>query len=215
MSAAAPGALVAPVADGGHGAMPGQAPSPPVGPLLGHAPPSPAGPAPDDGSPERLPPGIALPRALQTLRFSVRQIELVFRARRILGEVFRFNGMVDADVVVITSHPDHVRSLFSADPEVAPSLTGESPLRPIVGPNSVLTLVGPDAHAPAQAAAAVFHGEAVARYTAMIADVAEREMDRWPLHEPFALAPAMQAITLDVIMSGIFGVQGVPPEGTP
>src|SRR6202050_970834 len=93
---------------------------------LGRARPSPAGPAPDDGTPERLPPGIALPRALQTLRFSVRQIELVFRARRQLGEVFRFNGMISDEVIVVTSHPDHVRSLFTAAPELAPSLTGES-----------------------------------------------------------------------------------------
>ena len=116
---------------------------------LGQAPPSPAGPAPDDGTPERLPPGIALPRALQTLRFSVRQIELVFRARRQLGEVFRFNGMISDEVIVVTSHPDHVRSLFTADPELAPSLTGESPLRPIVGPNSVLTPWGPSTCASA------------------------------------------------------------------
>jgi cytochrome P450 len=60
-----------------------------------------------------------------------------------------------------------------------------------------------------------FHGEAVERYTAMIAEAAEREIDRWPIGQPFALGPAMQAITLDVIMSGIFGVEGIPAEGTP
>ena len=218
MSAATAGAAAAPVkrASGtppeGH-SLPEQAAS--ATPLLGQAPPSPAGPAPDDSSPERLPPGIALPRALQTLRFSVRQIELVFRARRQLGEVFRFNGMVDDEVIVITSHPDHVRSLFTADPELAPSLTGESPLRPIVGPNSVLTLLGPEHMRQRKLLLPSFHGEAIERYTAMIAQAAEREIDRWPLHEPFALAPAMQAITLDVIMSGIFGVEGVPREGTP
>lgn len=215
MSAAAAGAAAAPVARADDRSLPGQTPPLPASPLLGQAQPSPAGPAPDDGSPERLPPRIALPRALQTLRFSVRQIELVFRARRQLGEVFRFNGMVDDQVIVITSHPDHVRSLFTADPELAPSLTGESPLRPIVGPNSVLTLVGPEHLRQRKLLLPSFHGEAVERYTAMIAQAAEREIDRWPLHEPFALAPAMQAITLDVIMSGIFGVQGVPREGTP
>jgi cytochrome P450 len=218
MSAATTGAAAAPVKRASGTApegqsLPGQAPS--ATPLLGQAPPSPAGPAPDDSSPERLPPGIALPRALQTLRFSVRQIELVFRARRQLGEVFRFNGMVDDEVIVITSHPDHVRSLFTAEPELAPSLTGESPLRPIVGPNSVLTLLGPEHMRQRKLLLPSFHGEAIERYTAMIAQAAEREIDRWPLHEPFALAPAMQAITLDVIMSGIFGVEGVPREGTP
>jgi cytochrome P450 len=60
-----------------------------------------------------------------------------------------------------------------------------------------------------------FHGEAVQRYTEMIAEAAEREIDSWPLGTPFALAPRMQAITLDVIMAGIFGVEGEPAPGTP
>jgi cytochrome P450 len=48
----------------------------------------------------------------------------------------------------------------------------------------------------------------------MIADVAEREIDSWPLGETFPLAPRMQAVTLDVIMSGIFGIEGQPEPGT-
>jgi cytochrome P450 len=188
--------------------------SEPVEALLGQAPASPAGPL-SGGLPSRVPPGFSLPRALQTLRFSVRQIELMFRARRQLGEVFRFRGMIADDTIVITSHPDHVRSLFTADPELVPSLTGESPLRPIVGPYSVLTLLGPEHLRQRKLLLPSFHGEAIERYTAMIADAAEREIDRWPLGEPFPLAPAMQAITLDVIMSGIFGVAGRPRRGTP
>jgi len=63
----------------------------------------------------------------------MRQADYVFRARRELGEVFLYRGIVDDEPIVFTSHPDHVRSLFTAKPDVAPSLTAESPLRPIVG----------------------------------------------------------------------------------
>jgi cytochrome P450 len=181
--------------------------------LAGEAPPSPAGP--DDGAGVRLPPSLPLPRAMQTLRFSLRQIEFVFRARRELGEVFQLRGAVSDDLVAITSHPDHVRSLFTAKPEDAPSLTGESPLRPIVGPNSVLTAVGPRHMRQRKLLLPPFHGEAVQRYTEMIAQAADREIDSWPVGAPFALAPRMQAITLDVIMAGIFGVEGTPAKGTP
>ena len=183
--------------------------------LVGEAPPSPAGPAPDDGMDVRLPPSLPLPRALQTLRFSVRQIEFVFRARRELGEVFLFRGIVDDEIDAVTCHPDHVRSLFTARPEDAPSLTGESPLRPIVGPNSVLTATGPRHMRQRKLLLPPFHGEAVQRYTEMIAEAADREIDSWPVGEPFALAPRMQAITLDVIMAGIFGIEGTPGKGTP
>jgi cytochrome P450 family 135 len=183
--------------------------------LVGQASASPAGPAAADdvaGLPE--PPTIQLPRALQVIRFNQRQIEFVFRARRELGEVFRMRGVVSGGPV-ITSHPDHVRSLFTAKPEEAPSLTGESPLRPIVGPNSVLTAIGPRHMRQRKLLLPPFHGEAIERYAEMIADAAGREIDRWPVGSPFALAPRMQAITLDVIMAGIFGIEGRPNRGTP
>jgi len=186
--------------------------------LIGEAPPSPSGPAPDDGAPLNLPPALQLARGLTALRFSVRQVPLLFKTRRELGETFavRFPMLrrnAD-DRTYFISHPDHVRSLFT-QPELAVSTAGESPLRPIVGPNSVLTTVGPTHMRQRKLLLPPFHGEAVERYTAMIAEVAEREIDSWPIGETFALAPRMQAVTLDVIMAGIFGVEGDCLPGTP
>ncbi len=190
--------------------------APPANELVGEAPPSPAGPLePGEAAGLPEPPAVRQSRLLQTLRFNQRQIEFVFRARRELGEVFRMRGTIPGPGPAITSHPDHVRSLFTAKPEQAPSLTGESPLRPIVGPNSVLTAVGPRHLRQRKLLLPPFHGEAIEQYTEMIADAAEREIDRWPLGKPFALAPRMQAITLDVIMAGIFGIEGRPERGTP
>ena len=186
-----------------------------VSPLIKDAPASPAGPIePEELSALRPPPEIPLPRLLQVLRFNQRQIEFVFHARRKLGDVFRMRGTV-AGGPVITSHPDHVRSLFTAKPELAPSLTGESPLRPIVGPNSTLTALGERHMRQRKLLLPPFHGKAVARYAEMIEEVTERQIDSWPVGQPLALAPRMQAITLDVIMAAIFGIEGRPKIGTP
>ncbi|HEU4907064.1 MAG TPA: cytochrome P450 [Solirubrobacterales bacterium] len=183
--------------------------------LIGEAPASPAGPIePAEAASLPGPPAIAQPPLLQTLRFNQRQIQFVFRARRELGEVFRMRGALPGPGPVITSHPDHVRSLFTAKPEQAPSLTGESPLRPVVGPNSVLTAVGPRHMRQRKLLLPAFHGEAIEQYTQLIADAAENEIDSWPLGTPLALAPRMQAITLDVIMAGIFGIEGKPARGS-
>ncbi len=176
------------------------------------APASPAGPA-QEGEALRPAPSVALPQALQRLRFAQRQIEFVFRARRELGEVFHFSAGIPGGVNV-SSHPDHARSLFTAKPELVPSLTAESPLRPIVGSASVLTANGARHLRQRRLLLPPFHGEAIERYTRMISDATERELDRWPLGQPFALAPRMQAITLDVIMSGIFGIEERPARGT-
>jgi len=183
--------------------------------LVGTAPPSPAGPT-DAEELQRLPrpPVVPLPRTAQMLRFNQRQIEFVFKARRKLGEVFAIRG-TQPGAIVMTSHPDHVRSLFTARPEQAPSLTGESPLRPVVGPSSVLTAVGERHMRQRKLLLPAFHGEAIAQYAQMIADAVERAIDRWPVGRPIALAPRMQAITLDVIMGGIFGIDGRPALGSP
>jgi cytochrome P450 len=173
---------------------------------------SPAGPA-GAAEPIRRPPAVPLPRPLQMLRFSRRQIEFVFRARRELGEVFEMQAGISGGTIV-SCHPDHARSLFTAKPELVPSLTAESPLRPIVGPASVLTANGESHLRQRKLLLPAFHGDAVERYTQMIGEVTEREIDTWPLDQSFALAPRMQAITLEVIMSGIFGVQGQPAPGS-
>jgi len=157
---------------------------------------------------------IPLPRWRQVLMRDQREIQFMFRWRRELGEVFRASGVIRGRPVV-TGHPEHVRSLFTATPEQAPSLTGESPLLPIVGPGSVLTANGPRHLRQRKLLLPPFHGEAIEHYVQMIAQVTEREIDRWPVGRPFALAPRMQAITLDVIMSGILGITGRPSRGTP
>ena len=122
------------------------------------------------------PPVVPLPQTTQVVRFSVRQIEFVFKARRLLGDVFRIRGIIPGRPV-ITSHPDHVKSLFTAQPDLAPSLTGESPLLPVVGPNCVLTAVGPRHMRQRKLLLPPFHGDAIERYVEMIADVTEREID--------------------------------------
>jgi cytochrome P450 len=147
------------------------------------------------------------------LRFSQRQTEFLFKARRELGEVFRFDGIVRGQPVV-TCHPDHAKSIFTAKPALVPSLTAESPLRPIVGPNSVLTAQGERHMRQRKLLLPAFHGESIAAYTAMIERAAEAEIERLPVGKEIELVPPMSAITLDVIMAGIFGVEGKPERGT-
>jgi cytochrome P450 len=181
--------------------------------LVGEAAPSPAGPL-DAPEPVRLPPARALPRFVQTMRFGMRPMTFNLAAREELGDVWRVQLMSRIEHFVVTSHPDHVESLLKAKPADAPSLTGESPLRPVLGPNSVLTSVGERHMRQRKLLLPPFHGDAVERYVEMISDVAEREIDEWRIGEPFALAPRMQAVTLKVIMGGIFGIEGTPVAGS-
>jgi cytochrome P450 len=183
--------------------------------LTGAARPSPAGPL-SPGATEGLPapPAVSLPRAAQILRFNQRPLAFLLAAQRRHGDLFRMHAILPGGFVV-TAHPDHVQSLFTAPPELAPSLTAESPLRPIVGPNSVLTALGARHLRQRRLLLPPFHGVAIAAYEQLIAEATHREIDRWPVGEPFALAPRMQTITLDVIMAAVFGIEGRPADGTP
>lgn len=134
------------------------------------------------------PPAIAQPPLMQLLRFRQRQIEFVFRARRELGDVFILRTG-EPVAQVMTGHPDDVRSLFSAEPHLAPSTAGESPLRPILGPDSVLTATGDRHMRQRKLLLPHFHGEAIARYTETINDAVESEIDSWPLGIGFPVAP--------------------------
>jgi cytochrome P450 len=178
------------------------------------APPSPAGPV-EEGRPLRMPPAVHRSRLVQTITFGARPLGFMLRPSRQFGDVWQLKLLSREEPMVVTCHPDHVQSLFKAKPEDAPSLTGESPLRPILGPNSVLTLVGERHMRERKLLLPPFHGDAVKRYVHMISEVIEREIDRWQAGRPFSLAPRMQAVTLDVIMAGVFGIRGRPSPGTP
>ncbi len=175
--------------------------------------PSPAGPVGEDLA-IRMPPIRDESRTLETLRFAFSPLAFSLRAYREFGDVWQLKLLSRGEPFVVTAHPDHLKSLLKAKPEDVPSLTGESPLRPILGPNSVLTSVGARHMRQRKLLLPPFHGEAVQRYVDMIADVADREIDRWPVGEPFALASRMQAVTLNVIMAGVFGIGSSPPRGS-
>jgi cytochrome P450 family 135 len=185
----------------------------PAEPLAGPgAPPSSAGPA--EAPPTPSPPGPEVAPLLQGLRFSLRPMSFHLATMRQFGDVWTLRLPTRRGGFIVTCHPDHLESLLKARPADAPSLTGESPLRPILGPNSVLTSVGERHMRQRKLLLPPFHGEAVQRYVRMISEVAEREIDTWPTGEQFALAPRMQAVTLEVIMRGVFGLEGSPPAGS-
>ena len=155
-----------------------------------------------------MPPAIQLPRLIQGMGFGLRPLGFNLSNQRRFGDVWQMRLPTRRDAFVVTCHPDHIKSLFTANPDDAPSATGESPLRPILGPNSVLNLIGPRHMRQRKLLLPPFHGEAVKQYVEMIREVAEREIERWEPGKRFPLAPRMQAVTLDVIMAGIFGIEG-------
>ncbi|MBX5443321.1 MAG: cytochrome P450 [Solirubrobacteraceae bacterium] len=156
-----------------------------------------------------LPPGPRAPRAIQQLAWMLRPVPLMERCRRAYGDAFTLR-IADQGTWVFLAHPDAVKEVFTADPAVLHAGEANRVLRPWLGEHSVL-LLDDDAHlAQRRLLLPPFHGQRMQRYEALMTELAQREVARWPAGEPFALWPHMQAVTLEVIVQAIFGEREGP-----
>ncbi len=51
------------------------------------------------------------------------------------------------------------------------------------------------------------HGKRMQRYGEMMGEIAGEEIESWPSGEPYRLRPRMQAITLEIILRAVFGLE--------
>jgi cytochrome P450 len=110
--------------------------------------------------------------------------------------------------VVYLADPALVKEVFTGDPAVLHAGEANATvLEPALGPNSVLTL-DDDAHLrQRRLLLPPFHGKSVVRYGELVREIADVEIDSWPLGSSFELRPRMQRITLAVILRAVFGVR--------
>jgi cytochrome P450 len=151
------------------------------------------------------PPGVPLPRILQTARFLVRPVPFFESWRRDLGETFAARLIGPGDVVFV-SDPESLKRLFAADRVNTIAPGRNVVLRPLLGAHSLLLQEGEEHMRRRKLMLPPFHGERMRAYESTIAEVTEAAIAQWPLGIPFALHPSMQAITLEVIMRAVFGV---------
>jgi cytochrome P450 len=110
--------------------------------------------------------------------------------------------------ILYVADPDAIKQVFTGDARLFRAGEGNAgPLEPIVGTYSVLTLDGDEHMEQRKLLLPAFHGDRIRRYGDAMSEAAERELARWPVGRTFQLRPAMQAITLDVILRTIFGVR--------
>jgi cytochrome P450 family 135 len=151
-----------------------------------------------------LPPGPTMPRLLQDVGWIARPLPWLERCRARYGDVFTLN-IAQEGAWVMLADPDHVKQVFTGDPAVFHAGEANVVLRPVLGPNSVLLLDDAEHMTQRRLMLPSFHGERMQRYESLMTAVAEEEVSRWPVAEPFSLLPRMQSVTLEVIMRAVFG----------
>jgi cytochrome P450 len=152
-----------------------------------------------------LPPGPRSPRSVQTLAWWTRSIPLFERCRARYGKRFTLH-LLQTPPGVHLSDPDEIKEVFTAPADVLHPGEGARILEPVVGANSVI-LLDEGAHlSQRKLMLPAFHGERMAALTGLLEEVTEREVASWPLDTPVELHPRLQALTLEVILRAVFGL---------
>lgn len=142
---------------------------------------------------------------LQTARWLLRPIAFLESCRRRFGDAFSVRFVGFRSSMVMLSDPEAVRALYSDAGHGLPS-GRQLTLLPVVGPRSVLLLEGSEHLARRRLMLPPFHGDRMQAYSSTVREITEKEIDSWPSDRAFPLHPRMQSITLEVILSAVFGV---------
>ena len=120
------------------------------------------------------------------------------------GDVFtlRFPG---SEPMVFLADPDLVKAVWTRDKVNGLPAGRRITLQPVLGPRSVLLQEGAEHLRRRKLMLPPFHGERMRRYGELMDEITLRDIESWPIGEPFPLQPRMQAITRDVILRAVFG----------
>lgn len=154
-----------------------------------------------------LPPGPRMSPAAQTLAWALAPTWVMDQCSRRLGEAFTLTMAPSGLKLVLFSDPQAVKQVFTAPPEVAPSGAGSSAVAPVLGQSSVLTLTGPEHMRQRKLLLPPFHGERMREYEDVMVQATRSDMASWPLGRPMHMQRHTRAITLEVIVRAVFGVE--------
>jgi cytochrome P450 family 135 len=143
---------------------------------------------------------------VQTARLIARPVAFLEHCRRRYGDTFTAR-VLRAGTMVFASDPHSLKRLFAADRQNTIAPGRNVVLAPVLGGRSLLLLEGEEHLRRRKLMLPPFHGERMRAYEQVMAEATERQVAAWPLGEPFRLHESMQAITLEVILRAVFGVE--------
>jgi len=156
----------------------------------------------DDG----LPPGPPLPELAQLGSWLYRPFPFLRRCRERYGPVFSLRFFPGQRIVAFTQ-PDPIKEIFTGPSDILLAGRSNQGLEPIVGAHSLLLLDGPRHLRERKLLLPPFHGARMRAYGRTMHAITEEAMERFPVGRPFEIHGPMQAITLEVILRTVFGVE--------
>ncbi len=149
-----------------------------------------------------LPPG---PGIVETFNFVRNPFRFMDDCARRFGDWFTVR-VPGVSPFVFTSDPAAVREVFLGDSEQLHAGKANRPLGAFMGEKSILFLDGAAHLHDRRLLLPAFQGERMKAYRAMMKAIAREAIARFPVGQVFPIHPRMRAITFDVIMRAVFGL---------
>lgn len=151
------------------------------------------------------PPSPALPVAVQTLLFGAFRQVLLPLLRRRYGDVLHVRLYPGRNFVQLMNF-DHIKTVFNGPATVFHAGEGNEILKPILGERSVFTTDEDDHRRIRGLLTPTFHGAALRGYRELTAELAGREVRRWPTGRVFGAHQRMRVLSLEIIIRVVWGV---------
>ncbi len=155
-----------------------------------------------------LPPGPKTPAIWQMIYWIVRPFAFMRQAAQAYGDSFTARLGSKFAPIVFLSHPQALQTLLTSDD----AKTFESPgeinalFEPLLGTQSVIGLSGDRHRRMRQLLMPPFHGERMRSYEQIIGNITTDIIRSWPMGQTVSVHAAMQAISMRVILSAVFGL---------
>lgn len=156
-----------------------------------------------------LPPGPRLPRIFQIYRWLRNSVPFLEGCAKRYGETFTLRFPATPPIVIF-SNPEAVKDIFTGDPEVLRAGEGNVVLEPLMGKNSLLLIDGARHRRERRLMTPPFRGDRMKAYGEVMREVTSRYIDGWPVGSSFPIHERTQAITLDIILRTVFGIEEGP-----
>ncbi len=154
-------------------------------------------------SANRLPPGPS--SALwQTIQYTRDAYGWLYRMRDTYGDIF-ICRMMNGTAVVVGS-PAGAQAIFGADPDTFVPFAADA-IKPLIGSNSILFLTGQRHRRERRLLTPPFHGERMRAYGEIIRNATLGATSHWVAGTPMAFQATSQAISLEVIIRAVFGIE--------
>ncbi|HEY9639810.1 MAG TPA: cytochrome P450 [Coleofasciculaceae cyanobacterium] len=164
-----------------------------------------------DPSPRLLngpPPTPLWQRRLWGLRFLFRPLETIERRTQAYGDDYRVTPPDSKPALVYFSSPEALEAIFTAKPEQLSAGRGNQILKALLGEHGIVLLEGAAHQRQRQLLMPPFHGDRMRSYAQVIQEITEQMISPWAIGTTFAVRPAMQSISLQVILKAVFGLEG-------